>query len=299
MHLAMKMVGGLALAALVGVSISQHVEDRLFVVPSAAALESTPAERDVEGAKVDGAAEALSAAQPFGASEYTRPPRTGVTIEPPPVPPAGLPQSALAVELIGTMVPVDEGEERLATVRADGKVEVVKVGSPILKERATVVEIEPRRVVLLEGGRKTVLKLGEEPAARTKVKPAAHAVTPAKKPARETIRKTGAYSFELSASFVDDEIPELLAKGAGGARVVPYIQDGKAEGLKLVGLRPGSLFRLLGLRSGDALIAVEGKSVFDASDAGRMMKRLREAGEVDVEILRRGRPLTLSYRIAE
>ena len=45
------------------------------------------------------------------------------------------------------------------------------------------------------------------------------------------------------------------------ARAVPHRQNGKTVGFKVVGNRSNSLFRSLGLRSGDVLTSVNGESL--------------------------------------
>ncbi|MFO0579292.1 MAG: hypothetical protein U1A78_35265 [Polyangia bacterium] len=87
---------------------------------------------------------------------------------------------------------------------------------------------------------------------------------------------------------------ELLAQSA---RLVPVFKDGQAQGFKVMGLRPGSLLGLLGLRNGDELREING---FDLSSPERALAAyasLRSATELRVGLLRAGAPRTRTYVI--
>lgn len=87
---------------------------------------------------------------------------------------------------------------------------------------------------------------------------------------------------------------ELFAQSA---RLIPVLKDGQAQGFKVMGLRPGSLLGLLGLRNGDELREING---FDLSSPERALAAytsLRSATELRVGLLRAGAPLTRTYVI--
>jgi general secretion pathway protein C len=81
------------------------------------------------------------------------------------------------------------------------------------------------------------------------------------------------------------------------ARVIPHYRDGKPQGFKLVGVRPGSLYSHIGIRSGDVLKAVNGDEISSPNKALEMYEKLKNSSNVTLEIERRGRPISLDYKI--
>ncbi|TNF29413.1 MAG: PDZ domain-containing protein, partial [Deltaproteobacteria bacterium] len=80
-----------------------------------------------------------------------------------------------------------------------------------------------------------------------------------------------------------------------GGRVVPAYRDGAYHGIKLVGVRSGSLFRALGLRSGDVVTAVNGQPIDSPARGLELYDALQSASDITVRIERHGRDETLRY----
>ena len=76
------------------------------------------------------------------------------------------------------------------------------------------------------------------------------------------------------------------------AKIVP----GK-DGLVITAIKPGSVFRRLGLRNGDVIEGVNGRNVQSVDDALVIYNRLRNDASVTVDIMRRGRKRTMQYSI--
>lgn len=79
-----------------------------------------------------------------------------------------------------------------------------------------------------------------------------------------------------------------------GARATPRFEHGKLTGVKLSGIRPGSLYAEAGFNNGDVVVAVNG---FTADDPGRALElwaRLKDRPTLEVSVLRRGAPLALT-----
>jgi general secretion pathway protein C len=84
---------------------------------------------------------------------------------------------------------------------------------------------------------------------------------------------------------------------AKGARVVPSMKNGKPDGFKLYAIRPSSAFARLGLANGDTLQSINGFELTSADKALEVYTKLREATSLEVEVTRRGKPVTLKYSI--
>lgn len=110
------------------------------------------------------------------------------------------------------------------------------------------------------------------------------------------VKKIDENTYEIDKSLVDKALanPMALAKGA---RVVPAVKNGKPDGFKLYAIRPSSVYAKLGLSNGDTLQSINGFELTSADKALEVYTKLREATQLEVEITRRGKPMTLKYSI--
>lgn len=92
----------------------------------------------------------------------------------------------------------------------------------------------------------------------------------------------------------------LLADPVGvarSARVVPSIRNGDPDGFKVYAIRPGSVLAALGLQNGDTIHGVNGEALSSADRALEIYAKVRVASRLEVELTRRGRPVTLTIDI--
>jgi S1-C subfamily serine protease len=109
------------------------------------------------------------------------------------------------------------------------------------------------------------------------------------------VMKTGAYDYTVNQEALRVARERLQSE----ARVVPHYRDNSYAGVKLVGVRPGSLYRALGIRSGDVITVINGVTLDSPTKVLGIVEAI-DAGQVTnvvVEILRRGEPKTLTYTI--
>lgn len=110
------------------------------------------------------------------------------------------------------------------------------------------------------------------------------------------IKKLDDTSYEIDKSLVDKVLLNPMAV-VKGARVVPAMKNGKPEGFKMYAIRPTSAFAKLGLSNGDTLTAINGFELTSADKALEVYTKLREASSLELEVTRRGKPVTLKYSI--
>ncbi|HEX4421106.1 MAG TPA: type II secretion system protein GspC [Kofleriaceae bacterium] len=110
------------------------------------------------------------------------------------------------------------------------------------------------------------------------------------------IKKIDDNNYEIDKSLVEKVLlnPMAIAKGA---RVVPSMKNGKPDGFKLYAIRPSSAFAKLGLTNGDTLQSVNGFELTSVDKALEVYTKMRESTSLEVEVTRRGKPLTLKYSI--
>jgi hypothetical protein len=102
--------------------------------------------------------------------------------------------------------------------------------------------------------------------------------------------------YEIRQSLVEKVLLNPMAV-AKGARVVPSMKNGKPDGFKLYAIRPSSVFARLGFANGDTLTAVNKHRLDSADDALEVYTQLRDTKRIEVELVRRGKPLTLVFTI--
>ncbi len=86
--------------------------------------------------------------------------------------------------------------------------------------------------------------------------------------------------------------PLDITAHASSARAFPHLKDGEPQGLKIVGVRSGSLLATCGFRSGDIVLSVGGMELNGVSSAMTAYQELTGSPEVTVEVIRRGQPKT-------
>lgn len=102
-------------------------------------------------------------------------------------------------------------------------------------------------------------------------------------------------SVEVERATLEPYI-EDPARLAEAARTIPHYRGGERQGTKFVGVRPGSVYARLGIRSGDVLLGATAPGA-DGLDGFRApLMRLVDTGAATVVVERRGRRLQLEWR---
>ncbi len=107
-------------------------------------------------------------------------------------------------------------------------------------------------------------------------------------PTEDTCTVERAFVEQLMAN------PAMLAKQA---RIVPKQKDDEVLGYKLYGIRRGSLPKLLGLKNGDMITAVNGEELKSMDKAMALYTKLRRASNLSVSIERKGKTITKEIQI--
>ncbi len=110
------------------------------------------------------------------------------------------------------------------------------------------------------------------------------------------IHKVSETEFNVERSVVDD-ILENQAELMKTARIVPDKQGDKVLGIRLFGIRSGTLLATLGFRNGDRLDSINGFDMSDPQKALEAYGRLRTADALHVRINRGGAPTNLEFNI--
>lgn len=112
----------------------------------------------------------------------------------------------------------------------------------------------------------------------------------------EGIKKVDDTHYEIDRALVDKLLANPMSV-ARGARVVPSIKNGKANGFKLYAIRPNSIYGKLGLMNGDTIHAVNGFELTTPDKALEVYTKVKESSNLSVSVTRRGKPVNLGYNI--
>ena len=99
-------------------------------------------------------------------------------------------------------------------------------------------------------------------------------------------------------AFARSDVHRWLQTGMGPlrtTRIVPALRDGRIVGVRVYGVRRGEGIARLGIVDGDVIQRVNGLDIASPDRCLEAYARLRQSDEVVVDLVRRGRRLTLRY----
>jgi general secretion pathway protein C len=115
-------------------------------------------------------------------------------------------------------------------------------------------------------------------------------------PRSQLAEKIGEKEYLLNRRKVDQtlENPEQILTDA---RLLPNIQNGRQEGFKMLEVKPGGMYESLGLKNGDILLRVNELEISNPEVAIQAMTALKGMNRVNLDIMRDGSRLSMSYEI--
>ena len=171
-------------------------------------------------------------------------------------------------------------------------------------EDALLVSIQWRgdggRVVFQKDGAFSCLNLGKQ----KKSTPKSYSRPAYTKPKKSTsknnikdgIKEVSPGRYQVDRAMLDEQLSNL-DKIIRQARVIPHYRGGKPAGFKVVGIRSNSIFRHLGLKSGDVLKSVGGEELSSFDKALGLFEKLKTSSNIVLDVERRGKPNTFEYDI--
>ena len=178
------------------------------------------------------------------------------------------PQSPLALTLIGTFV--TGGAEPYAIIEDKKKsVQDVFILEQNIFNQAVLKKIYADKVEVMRDGRLETLKIDDLPSAGSGASGAGN-------PASDDAEVVELTIDESEISTALDNIPLILTQ----ARAVPYFKEGRSIGLRMYGIKTGSIYEKLGLRNGDILKSVNENSLGDLTQALKLLEQLKSERSV-------------------
>jgi general secretion pathway protein C len=109
-------------------------------------------------------------------------------------------------------------------------------------------------------------------------------------------RKVGEQEYILDSRRVQKSLenPEQILTDA---RLLPNFVDGRQAGFKISEVLPDGLYGSLGLKNGDVLLRVNGLEISNPEVAIQAMSALKGMNRVNLDIVRSGKNISMSYQI--
>ncbi len=175
-------------------------------------------------------------------------------------------------------------------------------GDEILRT-VSLVRVEPRRVVLSEGGamRELVLDEENENAAPRRPPPAAARQANAARRAQarnDRLKRLADDRFSVPKSDVEEMVrnPATLFSQA---RILPKYEEGQMVGLQVNSIKNGSLFEEIGLRDGDVITELNGIAIESPEESAKILAEFSQAKEFSVVVESGGEVRELEFTMPE
>lgn len=110
------------------------------------------------------------------------------------------------------------------------------------------------------------------------------------------IQKTGPLEYSIDRG-TRDRIVENAAEFMKMVRVSPEKDGDRSLGIRLQGIRPGTVLGLLGIENGDRLQTVNGFDISNPTRALEALARLSTAERLTVQVDRGGKTVNLDYNV--
>lgn len=102
---------------------------------------------------------------------------------------------------------------------------------------------------------------------------------------------------------VSRALKDTLASGEGlnkilmQAATIPYVENGKLVGFRILEIDPGSIFDVAGFQNGDVITHINDQAINDAGLAIRALGSLKNASTASFKYLRGSTPMALTIQI--
>mgnify|MGYP000149628368 CR=1 FL=1 len=201
-------------------------------------------------------------------------------------------ETELNLTLKGILAHRNRGK-KLALIASGDKTEKVYAVGDSLPGGAEIVRIESRRIILRRNGVTEALNLEVKQleARDTGLADQSRAAN-----SGGGIRQVAKHRREVDRQMVQKQLqnlPSLLQQ----AKAVPATRNGQQVGFKMVTIQSGSLFEDLGLKEGDVIQQVNGRSIRTPADALNAYQALKGSQEFQVQLLRKDQSVTLNYAV--
>ena len=195
---------------------------------------------------------------------------------------SNLEQTELKLKLWGTVTGSDGKTWAVIEESEKNTQQLYKEGETI--QDATIRQILRNKVVLNLRGKDEVLEIEEITSKIARKPPPARRTTARRRTI--TIRRTQIEKVVGAQADITQQ-----------AQLDVHSEGGTASGIKITSIKPRSIFRQMRLINGDVLLEINGTRFTSPQDVVRLYQLVQNESNVTLQIMRRGRPRTIQYRI--
>ena len=188
-----------------------------------------------------------------------------------------LEETMLPLRLLGTAASQDAMMARAAIEDTENHARLVVAVGDRVKDQATVLRIERRRVVLAENDTRRVLSLDEDPEVL------------ARAPRQRTATRPRPQPNRLAEKMLKNKLTEAMAKRSSflqQARFLPKYVDGAMKGLQVNSIKVGSLVEKAGIENGDVIITANGIAINSPQASAEAFEEMGAADDFELEVSR-------------
>ena len=189
-----------------------------------------------------------------------------------------LQETTLPLRLLGTAAAQNVMMARAAIEDTEERARLVVGVGDRVKDQATVLRIERRRVVLAENDARRVLSLDENAAVIARVPKPKKANRARPRKDRNAERMMAKQLLEATAAKQTSFLQQ--------ARFLPKYVDGEMAGLQVNAIKAGSLVEEAGLENGDVIIMANGIAINSPRASAEAFEEMGAADEVELEVSR-------------
>jgi membrane-associated protease RseP (regulator of RpoE activity) len=117
----------------------------------------------------------------------------------------------------------------------------------------------------------------------------------APRPFADRINKINDTTFEVERGLVRELVTGV--SNGGGVRAFPVMENGEIKGLRLAGVKPGSVAAELGMRSGDLVNSIDGEPIKNVQQLLDLYAKIDNLNGVELGLVRATKPVALSLRL--
>jgi general secretion pathway protein C len=191
----------------------------------------------------------------------------------------------LPLQLLGTAAAEDPTLAYAAVLDTEKRQTLVVTIGDLLKDKATVVRIERRRIVLSENGAHRELTFGDEETPRPAVQTAARAALARRlRPGRDPrVRQLADDRFAMARGEVEAAIAnpqDILSQ----ARFMPKFEGEAMVGFQVNAIKPGSILQDFGLQNGDLITEFNGISINSPAESAQLLQEFNDSDQVSLVV---------------
>ncbi|PIR18437.1 MAG: hypothetical protein COV46_00090 [Deltaproteobacteria bacterium CG11_big_fil_rev_8_21_14_0_20_49_13] len=210
-------------------------------------------------------------------------------------------RTSLGIKVLAVLV-MGEGKDKRSSATIDsggsGGIDVYGVNDErSFSPGVRLVQIKPDRIEFIRNNHLEYAELVENSGESIfgPPKPFGSSVASKGPAAGDTIADSAEGKFTIDQKEIDNAI-QNIDKLFTEIRAVPNFQNGKVSGMKILSVKPGSVFSKLGLKRGDVLNRINGIDL-DVRKGFEIFSQLKEQKNLTLDLVRGGANQTVEYEI--